>query len=204
MTIEEIDLHRMGREDLAKYLPGRGCPERGAKNGEELAVALQDKKFRAVECPDIDRRLAETIDRVLSIDVHLPESDPAMQKVPEKLFEHNSPDDSSPVIITGNSIITHQILSLILGSTGTKAFVLPVDTMGYTVDNAVHENKLTPMAVMRALTDSGISRKTSSRKALLPGAARDQKSSIERITRWGMEVGPVSGFELPLYLLGRP
>ena len=34
--------------------------------------------------------------RQKSIDIRLPESDPMQQKVPEKLFEYNSPDENSP------------------------------------------------------------------------------------------------------------
>ena len=58
-----------------------------------------------------------------------------------------------------------------------------------------------PMAGMRAITDSGITARSSSRRIIIPGLAHASKSSIERVTRWNVEVGPVSGFELPLYLL---
>ncbi len=125
------------------------------------------------------------------------------QKVTERLIEFNSPDESSPILITGNSIITHQILKLVLDAAKVKAFVIPVDTNGYTLDNSMVASTFTPMAVMKALTDSGITGKNSSRKALIPGLAKDQKGNIERITRWSLEVGPVSGFELPMYLLSR-
>ena len=124
-----------------------------------------------------------------------------MQKVTEKLIEYNSPDGDSPVIITGNSIITHQILKLIFDTTGTKAFIIPVDTIGYTLDNSIGSNAFTAMGVMRALTESGVLSKSSKRAMVIPGLASDQKNSVERITRWSVRVGPVSGFELPLYLL---
>ena len=125
------------------------------------------------------------------------------QKVPEKVFEYNSPDESSPVIITSNSIITHQILKLIFDKSGAKAFVIPVDTIGYTMDNSVVGGAFTPMAVMKAINESGVGSKTSARKALISGLAGEQKSGIERISRWALEVGPVSGFEIPMYLLAR-
>jgi len=125
------------------------------------------------------------------------------QKVPEKLYEYNSPDSGSPIIVTGNSIITHQILGLILNATRTKAFVIQVDTMGFTYDNAVAGGNVTPMQVMKAITESGISTKNMSRKMIIGGLGGGLKSSIERITRWSVEVGPTSGYELPLYLLKR-
>jgi acetyl-CoA decarbonylase/synthase complex subunit gamma len=203
MTIEEIDLYKLKEEDLMRYLPDIDTPSCGGSPRADLARALVAGKMKAVECGAIDRKLAEVMDAVLGIDIHLPESDPMQQKVPERLFEYNSPDASSPVIITGNSVITHQILKLIFEASKIKAFVMPVDTNGFTLDNAVVEGVLTPLAVMKAITDSGIAAKTSGRRAVISDLAKGQKSGIERITRWTLEVGPVSGFELPLYLLGR-
>jgi CO dehydrogenase/acetyl-CoA synthase gamma subunit (corrinoid Fe-S protein) len=197
MTIEEIDLYKLKAEDLVRYLPGQD------KGWAEFAQKLIDKKAKAADCPKIDKKMAEAIDAVISIDIRLPESDPMQQKVPEKLFEYNSPDESSPVLITSNSIITHQILKLIFDRSKAKAFVIPVDTIGYTMDNSVVGGAFTPMAVMKAFNDSGISSKSSARKALISGLAGEQKSGIERITRWSLEVGPVSGFEIPMYLLAR-
>jgi len=201
MTIEEIDLYWMKADDLAKYLPDEGC--NGAKSAKELAQMLIDKKLKTADCDKIDKKMAAAIDGVLSVDIRLPESDPMQQKVPEKLFEYNSPDASSPIIVTGNSIITHQILSLILNAAKTKAFVIPVDSMGFTYDNACTGGNITPMQVMKALTDSGITNKASSKKMIIGGLGESLKGNIERITRWTVEVGPVSGYELPLYLLSR-
>jgi hypothetical protein len=201
MVVEEIDLYWLKAEELAKYLPEGVYGD--AKNANELAQALVDKKIKAVECDKIDSALAEAIDGVLSVDIRLPESDPMQQKVPEKLFEYNSPDGSSPIIVTGNSIITHQILGLILNAAKTKAFVIPIDTMGFTYDNAVAGGNVTPMQVMKALTESGISNKNMSRKMIIGGLGSNLKGSIERITRWSIEIGPISGYELPLYLLKR-
>ncbi len=197
MAIEEIDLYKLKAEDLVKYLPGQD------KGWVGFAQKLIDKNAKAVDCSKIDKKMADAIDAVLSIDIRLPESDPMQQKVPEKLFEYNSPDESSPVLITSNSIITHQILKLIFERSKAKAFVIPVDTIGYTMDNSVVGGAFTPMAVMKAINDSGIASRSSSRKALISGLAGEQKSGIERITRWSMEIGPVSGFEIPMYLLAR-
>ena len=84
-----------------------------------------------------------------------------------------------------------------------KAFVIPVDTIGYTIDNSVVGGAFTPMLVMKAINDSGVSSKSSARKALISVLAGEQKSGIERITRWSLDVGPVSGFEIPMYLIAR-
>lgn len=201
MVVEEIDLYWLKPEELSKYLPESGCAD--AKSAMELAQMLVDKKVKAVDCDAIDKNMAAAIDGVLSVDIRLPESDPMQHKVPEKLFEYNNPVSNSPIIVTGNSIITHQILGLILNAAKTKAFVIPVDSMGFTYDNAVAGGNVTPMQVMKALTESCISNKNMSRKMIIGGLGSNLKSGIERITRWSVEVGPTSGYELPLYLLKR-
>jgi len=191
----------MSADDLAKYLPDSGCAKVGAKNGRELADMLIAKAVKAADCPEIEKKMAEAIDGVLSVDIRLPESDPMQEKVAEKLIEINGPDGDSPVIMTSNSKLTHKILKLIFDAAKVKAFVIPVDTNGYTLDNSVAVGAFTPMAVMKAITDSGIAGKTSTKKAMISGLLSNQKSGIERITRWSLEVGPVSGYELPLLLI---
>ena len=58
-----------------------------AERGRTGAKSMLSGKCKASDCSGIDIGMAGTIDRVLSIDIHLPESDPMMQKVPEKLIE---------------------------------------------------------------------------------------------------------------------
>jgi acetyl-CoA decarbonylase/synthase complex subunit gamma len=203
MAIEEIDLYKMRAEDLMNYLPDSDPAACGAKSWEDFAQMLIDRKAKASDCKKIKKDMAAAIDAVLAIDIRLPESDPMQEKVPEKLFEYNSPDGESPIILTGNSIVTHRILKLVFDAAKVKAYVIPVDTNGYTLDNAVVAGQFTPMNVMRAINDSGIAAKNPSRKAVISGLAKDQKGNIERMSRWTLELGPVSGFELPLYLLSQ-
>ena len=37
MTVEEIDLHLLTSEDMAKYLPPKGCREKGYTGAKALA-----------------------------------------------------------------------------------------------------------------------------------------------------------------------
>ena len=203
MTVEEIDLHQLTAEDLAKYLPPEGCKEKGFAGRRALSEALVSRKLKASECKGMALELADAIDGVLSVDLRLPESDPMMNKVEEKLIEINSPDSSSPVLITGNSVITRQILTAIFGKTKVKAYLVPTETLGYTIDNAINENTFTAMSVLKAIGDSRIASRVDERRLILPGLAETTKSSIERITKWPAEIGPVSGFELPIFLAFR-
>ncbi len=203
MTVEEIDLYKLGAEDIKRYIPESERASCGAADWGEFAHMLLDGTARARECEAMDSRMALALDAILSLNIRLAESDPMQQKVTDRLVEFNSPDESSPVLLTGNSIVTHRILRMIFDAARVPAFLIVVDTNGLTTDNAVAAGAFTPMAVMKAMTESGISTRSRSRRIIIPGLARDLKSSIERVTRWSVEVGPVSGFELPLYLLKR-
>lgn len=203
MTVEEIDLHQLTAEDLTKYLPPEGCKEKGFAGARALSQALIGKKVKASDCKAIMPALADAIDGVISLDLRLPESDPMMNKVEETVIEVNSPDSSSPVLITGNSVITKQVLTTIFSKTKVRAYVVPTETLGYTVDNAVHENTFTAMSVLKGISDSRITSMVNERNLIIPGVAETAKSSIERITKWHVEIGPVSGFELPIFLASR-
>ena len=201
MVIEEIDLYKMRAEDLMNYMPDGDATAYGVKSWEEYAQNLVDKKVKAVDCKKIKKEMAAAIDAVLAIEIRLPESDPMQEKVPQKLFEYNAPGEDSPIILTSNSIVTHRILKLVFEATQVKAYVIPVDTNGYTLDNAVVAGQFTPMNVMKAINDSGIAAKNASRRAVISGLAKDLKGNLERMSRWNLELGPISGFELPLYLI---
>ncbi|TFG56587.1 MAG: hypothetical protein E4H30_03655 [Methanomassiliicoccus sp.] len=201
MAIEEIDLYYLTSEDLLRYLPQKNCRECGQNDCRKFADLILSRKARAEECPHLGGEMARVMDAMCALDIRLVESDSMMQKVPDKLVEMNSPDSSSPVLLTSSSIVTIDILKRILTAAGSKAFIVPVDTMGYTLDNSVHENTLTQMGVMKALNGSMIGGMVSHRSLFIPGLAADYKSMVERISRWMVSVGPVSGFELPMFFI---
>ena len=44
MTVEEIDLHQLTAEDLAKYLPPEGCKEKGFTGSRALSEARESRR----------------------------------------------------------------------------------------------------------------------------------------------------------------
>ena len=97
MTVEEIDLYWLKPQDLMSYLPTDKTPGCGAKDWEEFAQMLVDKKVKAADC--VGRQGGGGHRRALSVDIRLPESDPMQQKVPEPLFSTTpgrGPRSSSP------------------------------------------------------------------------------------------------------------
>jgi CO dehydrogenase/acetyl-CoA synthase gamma subunit (corrinoid Fe-S protein) len=203
MAIEEIHLYQLQAMDLECYLPAKDCGKcQGKKCGTQAEMILAGTA-KAAECPYMSKLLVDTIDSIASLKISLSESDPMLTKSGERLVEFNSPDGESPILITADSSITVPILKRIFTVTKVKAYLVPVETGGYTLDNAVAENTFTPMAVMRALMESGVSSKSSNREIVIPGLARSLDKNIERTTKYRVEAGPKSGFELPIWLASR-
>ncbi len=200
MTVEGIDLYQLTSQDVVRYLPGKDCGECGEKVCQGLASRLASGQGVAAKCPHLDKDWADLMDRVCSLSIGLEVSDPMMRKVPEALIEINGPGTDSPVILTSSSVITVDILKRIMDASGLPAFIVPMDTKGYTVDNAVHEDAITQMAVMKAMSGSTLANRVSHRTLVIPGLAAGYKSMIERISRFNVVVGPTSGFELPFFI----
>ena len=89
----------------------------------------------------------------------------------------------------------------ILEKTGTKAFLLPTQTHGYSVDNAVHERMFKAIEIWKAMQENTVTEKVDRSVLVIPGLAESEKNSIRQLTRWDVLVGPNSGFLTPLFLL---
>jgi acetyl-CoA decarbonylase/synthase complex subunit gamma len=127
--------------------------------------------------------------------------DVMMEKVDQGLFQIGHPLADSPVLVTGNSIETVQILQKILTACEVNAFLVASDTKGYTVDNAIVEKRFAPFQIMKALTDTEGGSQVSHRTLMIPGLARTLSAQVRQFTNWEVIVGPVSGFEVPMFLL---
>jgi acetyl-CoA decarbonylase/synthase complex subunit gamma len=130
------------------------------------------------------------------------EADASLSAVADTLIELNSPGPDSPVLITGNCGVTIYVLKLIFDRTpDVSAFLVPTETKGFTIDHAAAMRLVTPMTIMRGLTNSAIAGKVDHRNLLLPGLCSGIERQVEQMTRWRTELGPISGFELPAYLI---
>ena len=105
------------------------------------------------------------------------------------------------LLITCNFRETVRIMKEILEKTGTRAFLLPTQTQGYSVDNAVHERMFKAIEIWKAMQESTVTEKVDRSVLVIPGLAESEKNAIRQLTRWDVVVGPVSGFLTPLFLL---
>jgi hypothetical protein len=123
---------------------------------------------------------------------------------PAGLLEVNAPSRGDPVLVTGNSELTQQVLLTVLGETRSPFFVLFCDTGGDTLDMAVVLESFTPERIRQALVAEGVRERAGAATPLtIPGLARGLHAAIAGATGRPVEVGPVCAAELGLYFGAR-
>ncbi len=118
---------------------------------------------------------------------------------PTGLFPINDPAEDSPVLVSGNSLLTIEVLSAVLSTTISPFWYLTVDTLGHTVDMALVLNILTPDRIIASLSTTPFRTTHRKRSMVIPGLASHLKEDIAQRTGWSVQVGPICAAELPLY-----
>ena len=203
MVVEQemAEIYPPTEEDLAEFLPDIDCRDCGFPSCIEFGAAVLENKVSPQKCPELSQEFVNTLASIVKL-----EKDPIpynlmMEQVPCKLIEVNNPSKSAPLLITCNFRETVRIMKEILEKTGTRAFLLPTQTHGYSIDNAVHERMFKAIEIWKAMQENTVTEKMDSSVMVIPGLAESEKSSIRQLTRWDVFVGPVSGFLTPLFLL---
>lgn len=202
MVVEQemAEIYPPTEEDLAEFLPDIDCGECGFSNCVEFGAAVLENKTSPQKCSELSQEFGNLLASIVKL-----EKDPIpynlmMEQEPCGLIEVNNPDMSSPLLITCNFRETVRIMKEILEKTGTKAFLLPTQTHGYSVDNAVHERMFKAFEIWKAMQENTVTEKVDRSVLVIPGLAESEKNAIRQLTRWDIVVGPVSGFLTPLFL----
>ena len=203
MPIEQeyAELYPLEVEDLLNYLPDVDYSECGAANDVEFAELVIEGKALPSKCPVLDEKIAAAMEKVFKLELPLIPYDTMMESVTPALIRIGNPTPDSEVLVTGNFRETVSILKLILEATLTDAFLLITDTKGYSIDNAVVEKTFRSFEIFKALTESGIAAEINHSRLIIPGLAHSLATEIKKLTTWDVLVGPISGLELPLYLV---
>jgi len=203
MPIEQeyAELYPLEVEDLLNYLPDVDYSECGAANDVEFAELVIEGKALPSKCPILDDKIATVMEKVFKLELPLIPYDTMMESVTPALIKIGHPTPDSMVLVTGNFRETVSILKLILEATLTDAFLLITDTKGYSIDNAVVEKTFRSFEIFKALTESGIAAEINHSRVIIPGLAESSAADIKKLTTWNVLVGPISGLELPLYLI---
>lgn len=198
---EFADIYPLTAENLVEYLPDIDCTECGLQSCMDFAEDLIGKKVKAGQCPELPPELASLIDSVISFVAPPIPFNCMMESFPPGLNRVGDPIESSPVIVTGNFQETVRLLEGILNACSSPVFLITSDTKGYSVDNAIPEKRFTAFEILKTITETEVGSLVNHRNLIIPGLAKPLGGQIKQTTGWRVMVGPVSGLELPLYLM---
>jgi CO dehydrogenase/acetyl-CoA synthase gamma subunit (corrinoid Fe-S protein) len=203
MAVEQemAEIHPPQPEELCQFLPETDCGKCGFASCDEFAAAVLKKETDPHECSDLDHDFADVLGAILDLNTDPIPYNIMMEQAPCELIKINSPDESSPLLITCNFSETVRIMQEILESTGVRAFLLPTFTHGYSVDNAVHERMFKAMEVWKAIKENRVEEQLAKPILIIPGIADTERNAIRQISKWDVRVGPESGFLVPLFIL---
>ncbi|HVO85003.1 MAG TPA: (Fe-S)-binding protein [Syntrophobacteria bacterium] len=189
------------RIDFRRYLPGSDCGECGASSCVGLIRGLKEGTLSPADCPFLPEQRIAAFRLALRANEILP-AVPAFE-LPRPgcpgLVEINNPLGDAPVLVSGNSQFTQEVVTTLLGFTMSPFQVLFVDCRGDTVDMAVIYQSLTVERICRALAEAQGPGSGKVMELILPGLARELKRPLAEQTGWSVQVGPVCIAELPLF-----
>ena len=118
---------------------------------------------------------------------------------PTGLFPINHPKKDSPILVTGNSKLTGEVLTAVLSTTVSPFWYMVVDTDGHTVDMAMVYEALTVERVMQVLAREKADQIAPKSTLFLPGFAATIRDNLAEQSGRTVTVGPLCAAELPLF-----
>ena len=145
--------------------------------------------------PQSCRELVERISASLPVVPSLQHPRP----VDPGLVELGEPGPGDPVLVTGNSALTQEVLLAVLSTTTSPFFVLFSDTRGDTFDMALVLGSFTVDRLVASLEREDVAQRAGGSSLVLPGLAASMRDDVAAATGLAVEVGPVCAAELPLF-----
>lgn len=118
---------------------------------------------------------------------------------PTGLFQINQPEKDSPILVSGNSKLTVEVLTAVLSTTLSPFWYLVVDTDGHTVDMAMVYEVFTAERVVQVLIREEADQIAPESTLFLPGFAAPIRDNLAEQSGRPVTVGPVCAAELPLF-----
>jgi CO dehydrogenase/acetyl-CoA synthase gamma subunit (corrinoid Fe-S protein) len=189
----------LNKINFLTYLPQTDCQECGEVSCADFVKQLKRKIQTPSACTFLTENQIQAFHIALHGDRILPQV-PALD-LPRPAFtgmvEINHPDESSLILISGNSEFTQEVLSSVMGYTLSSYWLLFVDCRGDTIDMAMIYESLKAKKIMVALEELPAHQR---REIILPGFASPLKQPLEGHIEWQVKVGPLCIAELPLFL----
>lgn len=192
----------LDRIDLARYTGTEMCQICHVDSHEELLARLRSGQVCPGQCPHWPRERIEAFQSAIDAGQNLPTVPSLTVPRPTDagLFGLNAPTINSPVLITSNSQLTHEVLLAVLSTTTAPMWILSVDTCGHTVDMSLVFGTLTPQAIANALRADDSLANNLTGQLILPGLAESLAAPTSELIGRQVHIGPVCAAELPLFL----
>ena len=185
---------------LESYVSPGDCRACGFHSREEFLKKLRSGQLKPSDCAMAKLRFLPLL-WAAKPDEILPEVEVFQHPSPSAtgLFPVNKPGEGSPIIVSGNSTLTVEVLSAVFSTTVSPFWYLVMDTNGHTVDMAMVYETLTAERVAQALAREGTDRTAPGSELFLPGLAAPIRDSLAEKSHRSVTIGPVCAAELPIF-----
>ena len=182
------------------YVSTSDCRACGFHSREEFLNKLRSGKLKPSHCKMARMRFLSLL-WAAKPDEILPEVEVLQlpNPGPTGLFPINHPKKDSPILVTGNSKLTGEVLTAVLSTTVSPFWYMVVDTDGHTVDMAMVYEALTAERVMQVLAREKADQIAPKSTLFLPGFAATIRDNLAEQSGRTVTVGPLCAAELPLF-----
>jgi CO dehydrogenase/acetyl-CoA synthase gamma subunit (corrinoid Fe-S protein) len=189
------------RIPLEAYVQGEDCCACGFSSREEFLARLREGSLRPERCPKLDPQRLLALLWAARPDDHLPAVEVLQMPSPGPVgpVALNDPGPGAPILVSGNSTLTIEVLSTVLATTASPFWYLTVDTAGHTVDMALLYETFTAEKIHKALDENHLLEPTVRSEVILPGLAAHLAEELRRRIGPVVRIGPVCAAELPLF-----
>jgi len=119
----------------------------------------------------------------------------------EGIYEINSPDENSPLLVTTNFSLTYFLVSGYIEASKIPGWLLVKDTEGLSVMTAWAAGKFSADIIAPFVKKCGIEDKIKHHKLVIPGYSAAESGGLEEeLPGWEIMVGPREGAHIPGYL----
>ncbi|MCX8042682.1 MAG: acetyl-CoA decarbonylase/synthase complex subunit gamma [Desulfobacterota bacterium] len=119
----------------------------------------------------------------------------------EGIYEINSPDATSPVVITSNFSLTYFIVSSEIETSRVPTWLLIKDTEGLSVLTAWAAGKFSADSIAPFVRRCGIEKKIDRKRLIIPGCVANISGELEEeLKDWEIHIGPREASALVPYL----
>ena len=186
--------------EIESYISSGDCKACGFFSREEFLKKLRSGRLKPSQCKMAKMRFLSLLWAVRPNEI-LPEVEVLQLPAPGPtgLFPINHPGKDSPVLVSGNSTITAEVLTAVLSTTLSPFWYLVVDTDGHTVDMAIVYKVLTAERVMKGIHRESLDQTAPESTLFLPGFAAIIRDDLAELSSRSVNVGPVCAAELPLF-----